>query len=486
MVTVQNVTGKAMKILLVVFFLTGAMYSQTNQLQPYPPPQQVQNRDLPGAPDPPPQQVQNRDLPGAPDPGLMREINGIKAMDNHSHPPALNGPNGEKDDDYDALPCDPLEPTEAGLMFREDNPVYIKAWQTMFGYKYNDFQPEHVKELLAAKEQVKQREGDNYPNWVLDQLGIETELANRIVLGRGLQPPRFRWVAFDDTLLFPLNNSGLKAQTPDRKIFFDREELLMKRYLRQLNVTALPITLAEYTSKVVTPVLEWEKKNGALAIKFEAAYLRSLDFEPASQADASRIYAQYIKAALPSDADYKVLQDYLFRYIAREAGRLGMAVHFHTGGGCGGYFEMEGANPLLLDSVFNDPTLRKTNFVMLHGGAGGFEQFVPYLLMKPNVYADFSEQTWMTSPRHIAASIRFMLEFYPDKVLFGTDLYPLTPQVNWEETGYQTETAGRTALAIALTGMMQDGEITRAQASEIARKVMRDNAIKLYGLSAKP
>ncbi len=102
------------------------------------------------------------------------------------------------------------------------------------------------------------------------------------------------------------------------------------------------------------------------------------------------------KAEFPSDADYKTLQDYLFRYIAREAGRLGMAVHFHTGGGCGGYFAMEAQNPLLLDSVFNDPTLRKTNFVMLHGGAGGFEQSVPYLLMKPNVYADFSEQTWMT------------------------------------------------------------------------------------------
>jgi predicted TIM-barrel fold metal-dependent hydrolase len=108
------------------------------------------------------------------------------------------------------------------------------------------------------------------------------------------------------------------------------------------------------------------------------------------------------------------------------------------------------------------------------------------IAMKPNVYADFSEQTWMTSPRHIASSIRFMLEFYPDKALFGTDLYPLTPQVNWEETGYQTETAGRTALAIALTGMMQDEEISRAQASDIARKVMRGNAIKLYGLNAAP
>ncbi len=409
-----------------------------------------------------------------PDPGLLDEINHIKAIDNHSHPPALNGPHGEKDDDFDALPCDPLEPTDAGWFFREDNPVYIQAWQKMFGYKYDDFKPEHVKELIAAKEAVKQREGDNYPNWVLDQLGIETELANRVALGPGLQPPRFRWVPFDDILLFPLNNSSLKAQSPDRKIFFDREELLQKRYLKQLNLTALPASLSAYETTVITPLLELQRKNGAVAIKFEAAYLRSLDFEPASEMDAGGIYAQYIKSAkAPNDAEYKTLQDYLFRYIAREAGRLGLAVHFHTGGGCGGYFRMEGANPLLLDSVFNDPTLRKTNFVMLHGGAGGFEQFVPYLLMKPNVYADFSEQTWMTSPRHIAASIRFMLEFYPDKVLFGTDLYPFEPQVNWEETGYETETAGRTALAIALTGMMEDGEITRAQASEIARKVMR-------------
>ncbi|HEY5177942.1 MAG TPA: amidohydrolase family protein [Terriglobales bacterium] len=416
-----------------------------------------------------------------PDPELLDEINHIKAIDNHSHPPALDNA-AQPDDDFDALPCYPLDPVADGLMFRASNPIYIKAWQAMFGYKYNDASPEHVQELLAAKEQVKQREGENYANWVLDQLGIESELANRVAMGRGLQPPRFRWVPFDDTLLFPLNNSSLAAQSPDRKIFYGREELVFARYLNQLNLSSVPPTLAECMAKVVTPLLARQRTDGAVAIKFEAAYLRTLDFAPAKEADAARVYARYVKGGVPSDADYKTLQDQLFRYLAREAGRLGMAVHFHTGGGCGGYFAMEGSNPLLLDSVFNDPTLRKTNFVMLHGGAGGFEPLVPYLLMKPNVYADFSEQTWMTSPRHIAASIRSMLEFYPEKVLFGTDLYPLTPQVNWEETGYQTETAARTALAIALTGMMQDGEITRPQASAIAHLVLHDNAARLYGL----
>ncbi|HEV2962809.1 MAG TPA: hypothetical protein VG649_13350, partial [Candidatus Angelobacter sp.] len=43
----------------------------------------------------------------SPDPQLLAEINKIKAIDNHSHPPKLVSP-GEKDDDFDALPCDPL------------------------------------------------------------------------------------------------------------------------------------------------------------------------------------------------------------------------------------------------------------------------------------------------------------------------------------------------------------------------------------------
>jgi hypothetical protein len=41
---------------------------------------------------------------------------------------------------------------------------------------------------------------------------------------------------------------------------------------------------------------------------------------------------------------------------------------------------------------------------------------------------------------------------------------------------------GRAALALALTGMLQDGEITRERASELARMVLRENAARLYGM----
>jgi predicted TIM-barrel fold metal-dependent hydrolase len=164
-----------------------------------------------------------------------------------------------------------------------------------------------------------------------------------------------------------------------------------------------------------------------------------------------------------------------------------MAVHIHTGAGCGSYFYLSGANPMLLEPVLNDATLRKTNFVLLHAGAVAYSPSIGYLVMKPNVYADFSQQTWMESAEHLGASLRYWLEWYPEKILFGTDLAPGgSPELDWEEIAWQTTDNARRALGIALTGMMRDGEITHAQAVTFAHDVLRDNAAKLYHITGAP
>src|SRR5262249_3324504 len=142
----------------------------------------------------------------------------------------------------------------------------------------------------------------------------------------------------------------------------------LRRYLSDLGLKTLPPTLADYVRQVVTPTLERMKKGGAVAIKYEAAYLRSLDFRPATQAQAAQAYSRYLTGGAPPMAIYQPLQDYLFRVIAAEAGRLNLVVHIHSADGAGGYFEASGSDPLLLESVTNDPTLRKTNFLIVHGG----------------------------------------------------------------------------------------------------------------------
>ena len=45
-------------------------------------------------------------------------------------------------------------------------------------------------------------------------------LSNRVAMARGVELPRFRWVPYTDVLLFPLDNSGMAAASPDRKQFF--------------------------------------------------------------------------------------------------------------------------------------------------------------------------------------------------------------------------------------------------------------------------
>jgi predicted TIM-barrel fold metal-dependent hydrolase len=398
-----------------------------------------------------------RDSPAV-DPELGREIAAIKAIDNHAHPPLA----AAGDRDFDALPVDHLEAASDPVATRPDSPAVKAATRALYG---NGNRAEMIRQ-----------KGDGYPAWVLDQAGIEIMLANRVVMGPSVQPPRFRWVPYADALIFPLDNSVLAAKNSDRKAFFALEDKLRARYMEQAGRPALQ-TLAEYTGQVVTPTLERHRQGGALAEKFEAAYLRNLSFDDADEQRAALVYHQ----AANTEADYKILQDYLFRYVAKECGRLGMAVHIHTAAGAGGYFDVAGVNPLRLEPLFNDPALRMTKFVMVHGG-WPFVREAGAMLTKPNVYLDISAMTFLLPPSTVATALREWLSLVPEKVLFATDAYPYSEQMGWEELLWMSARSGREALGRALTGMMRDGEISRERAVQLARMVLRDNANSLYSL----
>ena len=334
---------------------------------------------------------------------LVTAIAKIKAIDNHAHPLRYVGPGEKPDDEFDALPLDAIGPIPLPVRLNPGNLEFVDAWRDLYGYKHDDMSDAHLRELLQTKARVAQEQGKKFPAWALDQLGIETMFANRVAMGRGLAAPRFRWVSFDDALIFPLSNEAAKRSNPDYRGFYPGEERLLKRYLASAGLRGLPTTLDAYLAKVVTATLESQKREGALAVKFEAAYLRKLDFDEADIGTARRVYARYFRGGEPSAADYKTLQDFLFRYITHEAGRLGMAVHIHVISGAGAFYRQSGSNPLLLESVFNDASLRKTNFVIIHGGYP-FTKETASLMSKPNVYADFSAQTFLIYPRELSES----------------------------------------------------------------------------------
>jgi predicted TIM-barrel fold metal-dependent hydrolase len=414
------------------------------------------------------------------DPAIAKVIAETRAFDNHAHP-VLSPPEDATDRGFDALPVDNMEPETDPSGWRPDSLMLHDAWLALYGFDAKaPLKPEEEKKLNVARAKVKAREAEHYSQWVLDKAGIGIMAANRVMMGTGVKPPRFLWVPFDDALLFPLDNSAM-ADTPDRVQFFALEEKLRQQYFAAENVKAPPATLDEYVRTVLIPTLTKQKQGGAIAVKFELAYLRSLSVAKVSHEEAAAVYSKYAQKGVPSAAEYKLLQDYLLRTLIKRCGELGMVVHFHGMAGGGRYFSIAGVNPLNLEPLINDPSLSGTNIVLLHGG-WPFVHEAGAMLQKPNFYLDLSQQAILIPARTLSAWLREWLELYPDKVLFATDGYPLSPSMGWEESTWLASRNARQALGLALTGMERDGEITPRRAAEIARMVLSGNAEALYKL----
>jgi hypothetical protein len=390
------------------------------------------------------------------DPGLAAYIESIRAIDNHSHALPAQGPNPNDWERPDPLGKTPFH---YPVRLRVRNPEYVEAWKALYDYTYSDMAEDHVREALWAKLRLVQAKGESYPSWVLDRSGIETMLVNMESLGPGQDAPRFRWVTRADPLLHP---------------FAGREED---------GTDGVPTTLELYVDTVVKTRIQRWKNAGALAIKFGIAYSRSLDVADVPGDEAEAIYRRGLRNPTLSPGDSKGLQDALFRAVSREAGKSGLPVHIHTGVGAEPYFNISGSNPMLLEPTFNDATLRHTTFVMLHGG-WPFEREAGVMLLKPNVRLDFSAQPFLRSTEALSVALKGWLEWYPERVLFGTDAYPDdTPLANWEEKTWLVTRTVRKALSLALTRMMAEGQVSRSRAEELAYMVLRGNAAALYGLS---
>src|SRR3954468_15955599 len=183
--------------------------------------------------------------PRAADPVIAAEVARIRAIDNHAHTPKLLAA-GEKDEEWDALPCSGhIESTPDPLAARSDeNPLYRAAWKALWA-------ADNAQQAAAARAKKRAELGEKYPAWVLEQIGTDIMLSNRVAMAPDLTGARFRWVPYADALLFPLNNS-VAAANPDRKFFYGREEMLLKRYATESGVNVLPATLADYVAKVLS------------------------------------------------------------------------------------------------------------------------------------------------------------------------------------------------------------------------------------------
>ena len=406
---------------------------------------------------------------------LLADIGRIRAVDNHMHGDPVDSSRATRWKDDNPLGT-PRYPDVLGL--QRTNPEWRSAWFALYGYSFSDAELPHLKGLLATKRETLARAGANWPGIVLDAAGVEIALLNTVKPGAGQTSGRFRWVPYADPLLRPFAGDT-------SWLGYSGGELTINTLLREVGFSRPPPTLTEYRVNIVNATLARWKKGGAVAVKFLCAYARPIDFEVVDEATATPVYLKALKGAEPlTPAEHKLLEDYLFGAIAAAAGAQQLVVQVHTGNGDGPYFNNGNANPVLLENAINSRPLRRTSFVLLHGG-WPYHALAQAMMDKPNTYVDFSAQTFYLGTHQLAEVLREWLSWHPEKVLFGTDAYSDvdSPLSDWEEKEVLLTGKSRRALAIALTAMVQNNEITRERALEIARLVLRENAMKLYGLA---
>ena len=401
---------------------------------------------------------------------LFPQIERIKIFDHHAHPAFPDDP------DVDAAPP---PPGASPLRLREDNPETAAAAHALFGFPFADLTGSHAKWLIDKKAALKQQFGGaRYFDQILDRVGIETSMANRVAMADYLDPTRFKWVFFVDCFMFPFDNLALAARNTDEAAYMPLQKKLLKRYGQQVGVRGLPPTFPDYLA-FVSRSLEDSRKRGGMAVKFEASYFRSLAFDDPPRDAVAAIYDKYHGGCVPTMTEYKTFQDFIFRHIVVESGRLHLPVHIHSSVGGGDFFYLSGVNVLNLENVLRDPRYLRTIFVLIHGGYP-FDREAVFLATTKNIYLDSSEVELLLYPTEFKNVLRRWLEVFPEKITFGTDAFPYGEALGVEEVYWLGVHSSRTALAAALAEMVAAHEITEAKAMQFAHAYLHDTAAQLY------
>lgn len=430
----------------------------------------------------PPSKSQARPLPGkdvsAIYDRLLPQIEKIPIVDMHAHPGYWDDP----DVDAMAVTTTELDPARS----RPTNAEWAAAAKALYGYPYSDFSPEHARWLDEKDDELRKQWGKEYWSKILDKVGIQVSVANRVAMDYLEDNPRFRFVFFVDPFMFPFDNQKL-AISPDRAVYFPIQEKALHRYLQQAGVSRLPADFAGYEAAMHRK-LELDKQHGAVAIKFEAPYFRSLvDITDPPRERADGIYNKYHAGGVPTADEYRIFQDYIFRSLIAQAGPLHLEVHIHSAVGSGNYYHLSEGNAMDLENILRDPRYKDTIFVMIHGGFPYTEQSI-WLAALPNVYLDTSEFNLLVYPAQYSRILKEWFEIFPEKIVFGSDCFPYSREIAVPETYWLAVQTARTAAAAALAEMISEGEITEARALEIAGGYLHDNTARLFGierLSAK-
>lgn len=398
---------------------------------------------------------------------LAAELDRVPAIDMHTH---LIQP-GE---------FDPALGEMGPLMIRSSHPWLPSTISKRFGVKVlTENWPATVDAIKSARAMKVRRLGERGYWWDhLDYSATEIALVNQYEQ-KGTDLKRLRWVPHATIFLYPLPAEHLTALSPSHKADIEEAQKYLQGLFKETNVVEQQLDLPAYIRFINDTLRRWQTQ-GAVGIKFWDAYLRTLRIADVPASEAAALFLKGRTTSL-SRNEYIALQDYLWRHILLEAGRIKLPVHIHSSFGVPPFLKTLDSDVRNLEDVLTDPKFFETSIVLIHGGAPWYE-VASYLALKPNVWIDISALGFLRPVPELADILRKYFVFAPEKVLFGTDAgnAPTVPGGADVQHIIVSRTV-RDALYLALSGLIRDGVISEQKALQIGRGVLRENARRLHG-----
>jgi len=213
--------------------------------------------------------------------------------------------------------------------------------------------------------------------------------------------------------------------------------------------------------------VEKNKREGSVGVKCATAYERSLDFQSVEKTEAKRVFG--LSENRLSGKAKKLFGDYIMHFIVERAIQHNLPIQIHTG-----LARLEGSNPMNLTSLIS--RYPEAKFVLFHGGYPWTSQISAIAFTYPNVYLDL---VWLPilSPEVAARTLHEWIEMVDaDRLSWGGDCCVA-------EEAYGALLTAREVVGRVLTEKIERGYLTQEASSDIAWKILRDNAFELYNLS---
>jgi predicted TIM-barrel fold metal-dependent hydrolase len=220
-------------------------------------------------------------------------------------------------------------------------------------------------------------------------------------------------------------------------------------------------------------LVEEYKNRDSVGIKLAHAYGRTLASENVPEDVAANVFAKALGGGSLSSGEVKQLQDHIIFFLAGLAGEMDLVFQIHTGVQ-GNWGVIPNSDPLLLIPLIH--ANRSTRFDLFHAGYPYSREIGMLGKHAPNVWLNMC---WMyvITMEGSRQSLSEWIDLVPgDRILgFGSD-------VGWPEFIYGHLVMARSCIADVLAQKVERDLLSREVALDLVKKMLRDNAISLYGL----